>query len=94
MAILLLLLVLSAAMGAFMMLVAGFMLLMALGTTHAVAGLLFLYGLLSALGGLALSALSPRLLGTQWGWSFATLWMAVALALEFGLTLAIVLRQH
>lgn len=88
MAILLLLLALFAAVGVFLLLVVGLMLLMALGTTYAAAGLLFLFGLWSSLGGLALSALSQRLRGPRWSWPLAALWLAVAMAVELGLAFA------
>jgi hypothetical protein len=88
-AILILLLILFAAVAVFLILVIGFMLLLAVGTDIAlVVAVLMLIGL-SALGGLALSAISRQITGPRWSWPVASGLFALVTAAEFGISLLI-----
>ncbi|WP_257386577.1 hypothetical protein [Tahibacter caeni] len=88
MALPLLMLVLFAALEVFLVLVVGLALLLALGATYAAAGALLLFVGLSALGGLALAALSRRADGPRWSRPIASLWLALATVAELGLSFA------
>lgn len=87
-AFLLLLLMVFAAITLFAILVVAFTMLVALGTTYAALSGIFIWGLFSALGGLALSAVSRQLDGPRWSWAFATLLLAVSTLAELGLAFA------
>lgn len=89
MALLLLLLTVFAAVAVFMILVFALMLLMALGTDYAAVGAILLFAALSALGGLALSAISSALTVRRWSWRVATAWQALAIAAGVGIAAAI-----
>lgn len=89
MALLLLLLAVFAAVAVFMILVFALMLLMALGTDYAAMGAIVLFAGLSALGGLALSAISSALKVRRWSWLVATGWQALAIAAGIGIAAAI-----
>lgn len=88
-ALLLLLLALFAATAAFMIIVIALMLLMALGTTYAGVGSVLLFAVLSAVGGLALSALSSGMKVRRWSWPVATAWQALAIAAGLGIAAAL-----
>jgi hypothetical protein len=88
-AILILLLILFAALAVFLILVIGFMLLLSLGTDIALVVAVLMFLGLSALGGLALSAISQRIPGPRWSWPVASGWFALATAAEFGISIAL-----
>ena len=89
MAILLLLLILFAALAVFVMLVTGLMMLFALGTTYSLALLLVLFVVFSLLGGGALHFIAPKLQAPQWSLPVASSWMALAIAVEFAISIGL-----
>lgn len=93
MAILILLLILFAAVAVFLILVIGFMLLLAVGTDIALVVAVVMFIGLSALGGLALSAISRQMAGAPWRWPVASGLFALVTALEFGISLLISSRS-
>jgi hypothetical protein len=92
-AILILLLILFAAVAVFLILVIGFMLLLAVGTDIALVVAVLMFIGLSALGGLALSAISRQMAAPHWSWPVASGLFALVTALEFGISLLISSRS-
>ena len=91
MAVLLLLLVLFAGCAVFLLLVLGIMVLFGAGPLYALIAIGIAFLGLSLLGGTALSAISQRLPAPAPRWSrlVGSGWMALAVAIEFGASIAL-----